>query len=129
MATGIASAEAAGPGGPPGALPAQALDHGTGYLLAAAVLRALTEQHDEGGSRLVTLSLARTAGWLLDELPARREPDADASYDPEKWLRETDGPLGRLRHAVPPVAFDGSPADWSRPPGPLGADAAVWLTA
>lgn len=105
------------------------------------MLRALTEQHDEGGSRLVTLSLARTAAWLLDELPARREPDADAdtetaanaaadpSYDPEKWLTETDGPLGRLRHAVPPVAFEGSPADWSRPPGPLGADAAVWLTA
>ncbi|MEV1040987.1 CoA transferase [Streptomyces sp. NPDC050204] len=141
VATGIASAEAAGPGGTPGALPAQALDHGTGYLLAAAVLRALTEQHDEGGSRLVTLLLARTAAWLLDELPARREPDADAdaetaakaavdpSYDPEKWLTETDGPLGRLRHAVPPVAFEGSPADWSRPPGPLGADAAVWLTA
>lgn len=70
------------------------------------MLRALTEQHDEGGSRLVTLSLARTAAWLLDELPARREPDADAdaetaakaaadpSYDPEKWLTETDGPLG-----------------------------------
>ncbi|WP_405711343.1 MULTISPECIES: CoA transferase [unclassified Streptomyces] len=135
VATGIASVEAAGPGGPPGALPAQALDHGTGYLLAAAVLRALTEQHDEGGSRLVTLSLARTAAWLLDELPDRREPKPDAtatadpSYDPEKWLTETDGPLGRLRHALPPVAFDGSPADWSRPPGPLGADAPAWLTA
>ncbi|WSX31206.1 CoA transferase [Streptomyces sp. NBC_00984] len=132
VATGIASVEAdAGPGGRPGALPAQALDHGTGYLLAAAVLRALTEQHDEGGSRLATLSLARTAAWLLDELPARQEPGAAAggSYDPEKWITETDSPLGRLRHAVPPVAFDGSPADWSRPPGPLGADAAAWLTA
>ncbi|MGW2108537.1 CoA transferase [Streptomyces sp. NPDC001948] len=141
VATGIASVEAVGPGGRPGALPAQALDHGTGYLLAAAVLRALTEQHDEGGSRLVTLSLARTAAWLLDGLPARREPNADTdtaaaadtaadpSYDPEKWLTETDGPLGRLRHALPPVAFDGAPADWSRPPGPLGADATAWLTA
>lgn len=130
VATGIASAEAAAPGGTPGTLPAQALDHGTGYLLAAAVLRALTEQHDEGGSRLVTLSLARTAAWLLDELPAGGEPDAAVpTYDPQKWLTGTDGPLGRLRHAVPPVAFEGSPADWSRPPGPLGADAAVWLTA
>jgi crotonobetainyl-CoA:carnitine CoA-transferase CaiB-like acyl-CoA transferase len=130
VATGIASAEAAGPGGPPGALPAQALDHGTGYLLAAAVLRALTGQHDEGGSRLVTLSLARTAAWLLDELPGGREPAAaEPSYAPERWLTETDGPLGRLRHALPPVVFDGSPADWSRPPGPLGADAAAWLTA
>ncbi|MFB6713711.1 MULTISPECIES: CoA transferase [unclassified Streptomyces] len=131
VATGIASVEAAaGAEHPPGALPAQALDHGTGYLLAAAVLRALTEQHDEGGSRLITLSLARTAAWLLDELPARREAGATgASYDPRKWLTETVGPLGRLRHALPPVAFDGSPTDWSRPPGPLGADAAAWLTA
>ncbi|MGW2083592.1 CoA transferase [Streptomyces sp. NPDC001880] len=132
VATGIASVEAgAGPGGPPGALPAQALDHGTGYLLAAAVLRALTEQHDEGGSRLATLSLARTASWLLDELPAPglAETGAEGLYDPERWLTETDSPLGRLRHSVPPVAFEGSPAGWSRPPGPLGADAAAWLTA
>ncbi|MFF9593318.1 CoA transferase [Streptomyces sp. NPDC014646] len=134
VATGIASAEAPdGAGHPPGALPAQALDHGTGYLLAAGVLRALTGQHEEGGSRLVTLSLARTAAWLLDELPAAPRPGtrdgAADPYDPEKWLTETDGPLGRLRHALPPVGFDGSPADWSRPPGPLGSDAPVWLGA
>ncbi|MFI0233282.1 CoA transferase [Streptomyces sp. NPDC017086] len=61
-ATGIAVTE--GAAGEPGALPAQALDHGTGYLLAAAVLRALTEQSYDGGSRLVRLALARTAHWL-----------------------------------------------------------------
>ncbi|MFD8826927.1 CoA transferase [Streptomyces sp. NPDC059605] len=133
VATGIASVQA-GPEGAPGALPAQALDHGTGYLLAAAVLRALTGQHDEGGSRLVTLSLARTAAWLLDELPAPAPEDRAsgsdgpcAPYDPEKWLTETDSPLGRLRHALPAVAFDGSPANWARPPGPLGADRPGWL--
>ncbi|WP_406098315.1 CoA transferase [Streptomyces sp. NBC_01013] len=132
VATGIAVTEA-GPGayeGPPGALPAQALDHGTGYLLAGAVLRALTEQHDEGGSRLATLSLARTAAWLTDEIPAPQDRAAqDGTYDPEKWLTETGSPLGLLRHALPPVAFDGAPAGWSRPPGHLGADAAAWLTA
>ncbi|MFF8946285.1 CoA transferase [Streptomyces sp. NPDC014864] len=62
VATGIAAIE--GSDGRPGALPAQALDHGTGYLLAAAVLRALTEQSHEGGSRIVRLALARTAAWL-----------------------------------------------------------------
>ncbi|MFI6966096.1 CoA transferase [Streptomyces sp. NPDC050255] len=131
VATGIAVTETdpEEPDGPPGALPAQALDHGTGYLLAAAVLRALTEQHDEGGSRLATLSLARTAAWLTDEIPAPPDGTAPEDHDPQKWLAETDSPLGRLRHALPPVAFDGAPADWSRPPGPLGADAAVWLTA
>ncbi|MER5747547.1 CoA transferase [Streptomyces sp. NPDC002225] len=128
VATGIAAVEA-GDGERPGALPAQALDHGTGYLLAAAVLRALTEQHDTGGSRLVTLSLARTAAWLLGELPAPAAREGTgAAYEPERWLTETGSPLGRLRHAVSPVAFEGGPAGWSRPPGRLGADTADWLT-
>ncbi|NEA42700.1 hypothetical protein G3I42_26225, partial [Streptomyces sp. SID11385] len=64
VATGIAAIEA-NREGRPGALPVQALDHGTGYLLAAGVLRALTEQTRTGGSRLVRLALARTAAWLL----------------------------------------------------------------
>ncbi|MBD0842417.1 CoA transferase [Streptomyces sp. TRM68416] len=62
VATGIAVTE--GSRERPGTLPAQALDHGTGCLLAAAVLRALSEQYDEGGSRVVRLALARTALWL-----------------------------------------------------------------
>lgn len=120
-------------GGPPGALPAQALDHGTGYLLAAAVLRALTEQTRTGGTRLATFSLARTAHWLLhgpgDEAPAgsREEPAAyGGAHDPGHHLRETDSPVGRLRHALPPVSFDGAPATWATPPGRCGADAPVW---
>ncbi|WP_228985023.1 CoA transferase, partial [Streptomyces sp. DH12] len=59
VATGIAHIE--GEHGRPGALPAQALDHGTGYLLAAGVLRALSDQADAGGGRLVRVALARTA--------------------------------------------------------------------
>ncbi|MFE6100015.1 CoA transferase [Streptomyces laurentii] len=116
VATGIATLE--GSDGRPGALPAQALDHGTGYLLAAAVLRALTEQDRDGGTRLVRLALAQTGHFLTHGL---------ARYEPERHLQETDGPLGRLLHARPPVVYDGGPADWSRPPGVAGADAPVWL--
>jgi crotonobetainyl-CoA:carnitine CoA-transferase CaiB-like acyl-CoA transferase len=141
-ATGIASVE--GSAGRPGTLPAQALDHGTGYLLAAAVLRALTEQSCEGGSRVVRLALARTAAWLTDGTdpagygPGGTGPDRSAPgvvtgsatgapYDgPEPWLRETDSGIGRLRHARSPVAFTAGPADWARPPGPWGADEARW---
>ncbi|MFF7701567.1 CoA transferase [Streptomyces lydicus] len=141
VATGIAAVEA-GPGadtedahgssggatrgGTPGALPAQALDHGTGYLLAAAVLRALTERTRTGGSFLATLALARTARWLTHGLAPADPADGDAGYDPAPHLRETDSPLGRLRHALPPVTFDGSPATWASPPGHLSADAPVW---
>ncbi|MEU0205282.1 CoA transferase [Streptomyces canus] len=123
-ATGIAALE----GSPdrPGALPAQALDHGTGYLLAAAVLRALTEQSHEGGSRFVRLALARTAQWLTDGMGGNAAADAVSEpYEgPEPWLAETDSALGRLRYALSPVSFEGGPADWARPPVPWGTDPA-----
>ncbi|MEU3944740.1 CoA transferase [Streptomyces sp. NPDC029526] len=129
VATGIASAE--GGDGRPGALPAQALDHGSGYLLAAAVLRALTDRAEAGGSRLVRVTLARTARWLLESAPAGAAlEDAPAAGtpapEPGPWLAGTDSPLGRLRYALPPVTFAGGPRDWTRPPGPWGADAARW---
>ncbi|MGA4842791.1 CoA transferase [Streptomyces sp. G45] len=127
-ATGIALTE----GSPerPGALPAQALDHGTGYLLAAAVLRALAERAADpaGGTRVARLALARTAAWLTggaDDDGAAAAPGGDG-YDPARWLAHTDGPLGRLRHALPPVSFAGGPVNWTRPPGPWGADTPVW---
>ncbi|WP_432030635.1 CoA transferase [Streptomyces sp. 1222.5] len=123
VATGIAVTE--GSAQKPGALPAQALDHGTGYLLAAAVLRALTEQSYDGYGRCVRLALARTAHWLTDEI--RPEPATGPPYPgPDAWLAETDSPLGRLRYARPPVSFAGGPADWARPAVPWGSDAAAW---
>ncbi|MFJ9605072.1 CoA transferase [Kitasatospora sp. NPDC101176] len=145
---GIAAHEA-GPGGHPGVLPAQALDHGTGYLIAAGVLRALTDQRTgRPGGRHLRYSLAGTASWLLHGIA----PEADGAaagpvaapavgtavgaaagsaapppYDPARWLAETDSAYGRLRHALPPVAYEGAPTDWSRPPGRWGTDEPVWL--
>lgn len=125
VATGIAATEGAQE---PGALPAQALDHGTGHLLAAAVLRSLTERTaGEGGTRCVRLALARTAGWLLTGDGADEPGRADASYEgPGPWLTGTDGPLGRLRYALPPVSFAGGPVNWTSPPGRWGADTPEW---
>ncbi|WP_280338349.1 CoA transferase [Nocardia neocaledoniensis] len=78
-ASGIALIE----GGPdrPGALPAQALDHGSGYLLAAGVLDALRDRLADGRGREVRVSLARTGAWLLatghrdEHHPAAEQPD------------------------------------------------------
>ncbi|MFB8179931.1 CoA transferase [Streptomyces sp. NPDC055966] len=123
VATGIAVTE--GSAEEPGALPAQALDHGTGYLLAAAVLRALTEQSYDGGGRSVRLALARTAHWLTDGI--RPTAATGAPYPgPDAWLAEADGPLGRLRHALPPVAFADGPGDWAASPVPWGSSPARW---
>ncbi|MFI6658484.1 CoA transferase [Streptomyces sp. NPDC050523] len=128
VASGIAVVE--GSAERPGALPAQALDHGTGYLLAAAVLRAVTEQSHDGGSRLLRLALARTAEWLVNGIDATETDAGDVAYDgPGPWLAARDSALGRLRYVLPPVSFAGGPDDWARPPVPWGTDPARWLRA
>jgi len=45
-------------------LPAQALDHATGYLAAFGAMVALARRAREGGSYLVRVSLAQTGRWL-----------------------------------------------------------------
>jgi hypothetical protein len=120
-ATGIAVAEQAADG-TPGALPAQALDHGTGYLLASAVLRALTERARRGSGWVAELSLARTAHWLLHGGLGPASGDG-TSHRPESWCAED----GRLRYALPAVRLPGGPTTWAHPPGPWGSDAPAWL--
>ncbi|WP_245717389.1 CoA transferase [Nocardia jejuensis] len=64
-----------------GALPAQALDHGSGYLLAAGVMDALTATESDGIGRDVRVALARTGSWLLGA--AGRTPDHPTSTLPD----------------------------------------------
>ncbi|MFF2042624.1 CoA transferase [Kitasatospora sp. NPDC058170] len=122
--------------GRPGVLPAQALDHGTGYLLAAGVLRALTDQRTgRPGGRHLRFSLAGTASWLMYGIDPAAPASAELSgaalpseepYDAALRLAETDSAYGRLRYVLPPVSYRGGPADWSRPPGRWGTDRPVW---
>ncbi|MDH6119463.1 crotonobetainyl-CoA:carnitine CoA-transferase CaiB-like acyl-CoA transferase [Kitasatospora sp. GAS204A] len=121
---GIAAIEAS-PDGHPGALPAQALDHGTGYLLAAGVLRALTERQQSGRATLLRHSLAGTAQWLLgmDRETADGEPGT-----PTPRLAETPSPYGLLRHARPPIGYAGAPATWASGPTRWGSDYPAWTT-
>ncbi|MFD9371076.1 CoA transferase [Streptomyces sp. NPDC060020] len=111
---GIA-ARCAGAGGVPGVLPAQALDHGTGYLVAAGVLRALAG----GGGQWLRFSLAGTASWLVRDLAA--VPVAGGAYEAGPWLRETPSGYGVVRHAASPFG------EWAVGPSRWGADPAVWL--
>jgi crotonobetainyl-CoA:carnitine CoA-transferase CaiB-like acyl-CoA transferase len=132
VATGIATIE----GAPerPGALPAQALDHGTGYLLAGAVLRALTERSERGSGIALRLALARTAAWLTagggewgGAVTGTAYGTSGTAYDrPDAWLVETASGIGRLRHALSPVSFVSGPSNWARPPGRWGTDPACW---
>ncbi|UED84130.1 CoA transferase [Streptomyces profundus] len=122
-ASGIAAVEAADDG-TPGVLPAQALDHGTGYLLAAAVLRALTERGTDGAGRQLRLSLAGTASWLLGGIAP--QPLDGAPYAAEPWLTRTASPHGLLDHARTPLDYAGAPRDWASPSGRLGTDEPSW---
>ncbi|MGW2754653.1 CoA transferase [Streptomyces sp. NPDC001273] len=119
VATGIAAVE--GTEGRPGALPAQALDHGTGYLLAAGVLRALTGQTDEGGSRLVRVALARTAAWLLEGAALLPE---GPQRPPEEARRLPEGAGQPAQDAGRPAQDAGWPAeDAGRPAQQAGRPA------
>nr|WP_030897688.1 CoA transferase [Streptomyces sp. NRRL F-5126] len=123
-ASGIAATEAADDGSP-GALPAQALDHGTGYLLAAAVLRSLTARHATGAGSHVRLSLAGTARWLQHGIET--DPLPGPPYAPDQYVTERPSPELAVRHALPPVHYEGAPADWRHLATPWGSDTANWL--
>ncbi|MFC5907134.1 CoA transferase [Streptacidiphilus monticola] len=121
---GIAALEADKPDGPPGVLPAQALDHGTGYLIAAGVLRALTDRQRGLGGALLRYSLAGTAHWLMHGLdPEPAGADEALLRSPGGYLAETDSAFGRLRYVRPPFGTE----VWSRPPSLPGADEPRWL--
>jgi crotonobetainyl-CoA:carnitine CoA-transferase CaiB-like acyl-CoA transferase len=93
----------------PGALPCQLLDHATGYLLAAGVLRALAT----GEGAHVSVSLARTARWLLEQ-PAGR---AGAPVDPDAYRVGLGNGWSGI---APPGRLDGAPLAWPRLPPAYG---------
>jgi crotonobetainyl-CoA:carnitine CoA-transferase CaiB-like acyl-CoA transferase len=127
VATGIAARESLD-GATPGALPCQLLDHGTGYLCAAAALGGLRRRAEVGGTVLRELSLARTAHWLLGQPPAAR-PAAPAEpgrrRDPD-WLITLPSADGPVRTVAPPGALDGTPLHWPDLPVRYGTDKPRW---
>src|SRR5205823_5315594 len=104
----------------PGVLPAQLLDHATGYLAAAAALSALTRRRTEGRTYHARVALARTAAWVLAQ-PVGEKTKA-IKLDPAEFLVETDGPAGRITLVTPPGELDGISLAWPRPPARYGTD-------
>jgi hypothetical protein len=110
----------------PTPLPVQALDHTTGYILAAAAVRGLTRRIVDGAASTMRASLARTAALLaggppLDTVHKLEKPgagDYDARIEQTPW-----GPARRLR---PPVTIDGMVMHWDHPASKLGSSTANW---
>ncbi|RKK01146.1 CoA transferase, partial [Teichococcus wenyumeiae] len=122
-----AEAEAAGDS-KPRPLPAQALDHASGYLLAFGILAALHRRAAEGGSWQVRVSLAATGRWLrglgrLEQGFSAPDPKREDLLD---LLEETDSGFGRLSAVRHAARLEATPAFFARPSVPLGTDAAQW---
>ncbi len=126
MSCGIADAGMAWAGADkPHPLPVQALDHATGYFMAAAVLSALTRAIQGKGSSRARLSLARTAEVLAKLEPVLAEPITGSEpADLGDWVEQTVwGPAKRVK---PALRISGMPMSWDRPAGALGAAPARW---
>jgi len=110
-------------------LPAQALDHATGYLAAFGAMVALARRARWGGSYLVRVSLAQTGRWIdrLGRVSGRGVPDPRVE-DVGEFLETMDTPFGVLRHVAPPAKLSETPAYWDRPSVPLGTHEPVWGT-
>ena len=107
-------------------LPVQALDHATGYLMAAAALRALCLRVRGDGATRARLSLARSAWLLLGEpQPAQVSPHAaPCDEDLAEGVEHTAwGPARRLRM---PWRIPGIESRWELPAAALGSSPARW---
>jgi crotonobetainyl-CoA:carnitine CoA-transferase CaiB-like acyl-CoA transferase len=124
MSTGIAAAGAAAAGvDRPTPLPAQALDHGTGHLLAAAACRALTTGLGAGGTVDVRGSLVGASN-LLRSLPGVESPPDAEDLLRSVPLERVSSAWGQLERVPPAGRIDGAPARWALDAGPLGRDPA-----
>ena len=124
-----AEARAAGLAEGPKELPCQALDHGSGFLMATGAMMALKRQAEEGGSWLVRVSLAQTGEWLWKLGRLSNECLAIPGLERER-IRELMeqsqsgfGPMTAVRHAG---QLSDTPPAFVRPAMPLGSHEARW---
>jgi crotonobetainyl-CoA:carnitine CoA-transferase CaiB-like acyl-CoA transferase len=122
-----AEGQAAGVDGPK-ELPAQMLDHATGYLMASGAMMAKARQAREGGSWLVRVSLAQTGRWLWN---LGRVADGFKTEDlkgetVKSFIEEIPSGFGPLRSVTHAGKLSKTPAFWARPAMPLGSHPPQW---
>ncbi len=128
-ATGFnhAEGEAAGVEGPK-ELPAQMLDHATGYLMAFGAMMARARQAREGGSWHVRVSLARTGQWLwnLGRVADGFETEDLTGEAVKPLMEEIPSGFGPLRSVKHSANLSKTPTFWARPAMPLGSHPPQW---
>ena len=107
-------------------LPVQALDHATGYLMAAAAVKGLVARVRDGVALAAQLSLARTALLLMNHADAAPKMAFTGRVDGD-FLPEIEntawGPAHRLRS---PVLIGDTGLSWGHPASKLGSASAAW---
>jgi crotonobetainyl-CoA:carnitine CoA-transferase CaiB-like acyl-CoA transferase len=122
-----AEGQAAGIDGPK-ELPAQILDHTTGYLMAFGAMMAQARQSREGGSWHVRVSLAQTGRWIWN---LGRVPDGLKTEDLKAeailpFIEEASSGFGPLKAVGHAAKLSKTPAHWTRPAMPLGTHPPQW---
>ena len=111
----------------PTPLPVQALDCATGYLMAAAAVRGLTQRLATGAGSEARFSLARTAQLLVSRGYA---PSDAAAPAPERRNDQGDTieltAWGPARRVLPPASVEGALMHWDYPAAALGSSPAAW---
>lgn len=110
----------------PTPLPVQALDHATGYFMAAAVLSALAEAALHNAVMDARLSLARTAELLAnlakssegEDITAAKADDYTENTEASGW-----GPGHRLK---PALSVGNATMRWSLPAPKTGTSEPAW---
>lgn len=107
-------------------LPLQALDHATGYLMAASAIRALSERLASGRGGSARLSLARTAKLLVDAGQVPEQVALRAEEPSDQGLVVEQTAWGQAHRLLAPLSISGTPLQWDLPAGELGSHRPQW---
>ena len=128
MSSGIAEAGTSWKGADrPVPLPVQALDHATGYFMAAASLRGLALRLREQTAISARLSLARTAAALIGSGEEAVGPAFTDMSEADYALEIERTPWGPARRLRSPLKIGDVRLRWDRPAAELGSAQAQWI--
>jgi crotonobetainyl-CoA:carnitine CoA-transferase CaiB-like acyl-CoA transferase len=122
-----AEGKAAGVDGPK-ELPAQMLDHATGYLMAFGAMMAKARQSRDGGSWHVRVSLAQTGRWLwnLGRIADGLKTEDLKGEAIRPFIEDMPSGFGTLNAVSHAAKLTKTPAFWARPAVPLGSHQPEW---
>jgi len=107
-------------------LPLQALDHATGYLMAASAIQALSERLKSGRGGSARLSLARTAKLLVEAGQVPEQPALRAEEPGDQGLVVEQTAWGQAHRLLAPLTISGTPLQWDLAAGELGSHRPQW---